>query len=112
MNTRVGLFYLTVITSSRTIEEEVGLVVNKFKTSGNEGICRLLKVIIISKDSGTFGILLRKWLIVPNAHQAQRRQESVDALAAGEDLINDEDLDDNEEMAEAPVRVPQRRILN
>ena len=26
------------------------------------------------------------------------------------DPMNDEDLDDNEEMGEAPVRVPQRRV--
>jgi len=42
--------------------------------------------------------------------RAQRRQEAVEALVVGEDMINDEDLDDNEEMEEAPVRVPQRRV--
>ena len=54
--------------TSRTIEE-IGLVVKKFKTSGNEVTCRLLKVIIISKDFGTFSILLRKWLIVQDAQK-------------------------------------------
>ena len=39
--------------------------------------------------------------------RALRRQEAVGALAAVEDPIDEEDLNDNEEMA-APVRVPQR----
>ena len=42
--------------------------------------------------------------------RAQRRQEDVDALAAVEDPFNNEVLDDNEEMGEAPVRVPQRKV--
>ena len=42
---------------------------------------------------------------------AQGRQEAVDALAAIEDPIGDEeDSDDNEEMDEAPVLVSQRRV--
>jgi hypothetical protein len=42
--------------------------------------------------------------------RAQRRQEAVDALVAGEDMrVNDEDSD-NEEMEEAPFRVPQRKV--
>ena len=44
--------------------------------------------------------------------RAQRWQEAVDALAAVEDPMNDEDSDDNEEMGEALVRVPQRRVRN
>ena len=42
--------------------------------------------------------------------RAQRQQGAVDALAAVEDPMNDEDSDDHEEMGEAPVRVPQRRL--
>ena len=40
----------------------------------------------------------------------QRRQEAVDALVLVEDPMNEEDSDDNEEMGEAPVRIPQRRV--
>jgi hypothetical protein len=47
----------TVISTSRTIEE-VGSVVNLFKTSGNDVVCRLLMLLLFSKDFGTFGILL------------------------------------------------------
>ena len=42
--------------------------------------------------------------------QAQRRQKTVDVLAAVEDPINEEDSDDNEDMDEAPVPVSQRRV--
>jgi len=39
--------------------------------------------------------------------RAQRRQEAAEAVVAGEDMENEEDSDNNEEMEETPVRVPQ-----
>jgi len=42
--------------------------------------------------------------------RAQRRQEAVDALAAVEDPIDEEYSDDDEEMEEEHVRVPQRIV--
>jgi len=42
--------------------------------------------------------------------RAHKRQEAVDALAAVEDPMDGEDSDDDEEMEESPVRVPQRRV--
>ena len=41
--------------------------------------------------------------------RAQRQQGAVESLAAVEDPIDEEDSDDNEELGEAPVRVPQRK---
>jgi len=38
--------------------------------------------------------------------RAQRRQGAVESLAA----VDEEDSDDNEEMDEAPARVPQRKL--
>jgi hypothetical protein len=40
--------------------------------------------------------------------RAQRRQEAAEVLVAGQENGNEEDSDDNEEMAEVQVRVPQR----
>ena len=42
--------------------------------------------------------------------RAQRRQEAAEAVVAGQDMVNEEDSDDNEEMEEAPVRVPNRIV--
>ena len=42
--------------------------------------------------------------------RAQRRQEAAEAVVAGQDMVNKEDSDDNEEMEEAPVRIPQRIV--
>ena len=42
--------------------------------------------------------------------RAQRRQEAAEAVVAGGDMENEKDSDDNEEMEEAPVRVPQRIV--
>jgi hypothetical protein len=41
--------------------------------------------------------------------RAQRRQEAAEAVVAGQENVNEEDSDDNEEMEEVPVRVPQRK---
>jgi hypothetical protein len=41
--------------------------------------------------------------------RAQRRQEAAEAVVAGQENENEEDLDDNEEMEDVPVRVHHRR---
>ena len=42
--------------------------------------------------------------------RAQRRQEAAEAVEAGQDneIVNEADSDDNEQVEEVPVRVPQR----
>ena len=40
----------------------------------------------------------------------QDAQKAVEAVVAGEYMVNEEDSDDNEEMEIAPVRVPQRIV--